>query len=294
MKENINKIAKYFGWLFLLILILVLLADFLRRGIFQEQVGMNLLVVGDENVGMLIMRPKDNSISWVSLPTNLKIKIFNSSATYPIKSLWKFGQSENKPFDIIEKSIGMAIGVELPRMIKVDRVASVDQALGKFLSISAQTDLSWKDRWTIYQYVSDAAVSKKIFELEVPQTAMDKVQEADGKEFLVFNPVINLWTKDKFYHEAILEENADISINNVSDTPGMALGLSRQLESSGMHVIEVINNPQDTISEKGCFFLASNKNQVTKTFLQNQAECMPLPKKEGKETGENLIKIWIR
>ena len=294
MKENINKFAKYVGWLFLLVLLIVLITDFLRRGIYNDVTGINLLVVGDENMGLLVMRPNENLVTWVSLPTNIKVKIYNSTAAYPINSLWKFGETEKRPYEITEKSIGTSMGIIIPRMIKVDRVASVDNILGKFLSFGLKTDLSIRDRFLIRQRVSEAAVSKKVIELEIPKIAFDEVLEADGKEFLSMNQVIDVWSKDKFYHEDLLSEGAEVSINNVSDVSGAGSLLSRQLDSSGVRVVEVVNNKNDSVMASGCHFIASKKFVNTIDYLIDQVGCFPLNNKEGKETGDNLIKIWIK
>lgn len=293
MKESINNWSKIFGWLFLFFLVGLLVFDFVRRGIFDNKTGINLLVVGDENAGLLVIRPEESVVNWVELPTNLKVKIYDSSATYPITSLWSFGQAEKKPFQVVEKSIGSSLGVVIPRTIKVDRVASVENILGKFLSIGLKTDLSFRDRWLIRGIVSDAAVSKKIFEQEIPKTAYDKVVEADGKEFLMFNKIVDVWARDKFYHDDILQEGSEVSINNLSDVSGAGLSLSGQLDSAGFRVVDVKNDPKDSIHPKGCYFLASKKVALSSKYLEEQVGCRPLPKTEQKETAENLIKIWL-
>ncbi len=294
MRGSIKKVAQYLGWLFIVVLVGVLVFDFVKKGIFDNRTGINLLVVGDENMGILVIRPDSNLINWIPLPTDLKVKIYNTEANYPINSLWDFGVGERKPFVITEKSIGSMLGIIIPRAIKIDHVASVDNLLGKFLSLGLKTDLTIRDRWMIRKIISDAAISKKIFELEIPGSAFDKVTEADGKEFLVVNKIIDVWSKDKFYHDDILEEGSEISINNVSDVPGSGLQLSSQLDSSGFRVIDVVNDKNDDVKIKGCHFVAPDKFPLSKKYLVDQVGCFPLPKNEPKEVGDNLIKIWLK
>jgi len=294
MRENINQVAKYLGWMFLCALVVVLVVDFFKQGIFNDKTGINLLVVGDENMGVLVIRPESNLVNWVPLPTNLKVKIYNSAATYPINSLWSFGIKEHKAYQITEKSIGAMMGIVTPRLIKIDHVANVENLLGKFLAFGLKTDLTIRDRWYIRKIVSDAAVSKKIFEQEIPKAAFDKVTEADGKEFLVVNKVIDVWTKDKFYHDDILSEGAEVSINNLSEVQGAGLMLSDQLDSAGFRVVDVVNDNKDDIKADGCRFLASKKFPLSVIYLIDQVGCIPLPSSEKKETSDNLIKIWLK
>jgi hypothetical protein len=294
MKANINRWLKYLGFLFVLILLAILINDFLRRGIFESKTGINLLVVGDDNVGLMIIRPEENIVSWISLPTNLKMKITGNNAMYPITSLWGFGVSEKNPYQIAEKSVGENLGVFIPKMIKIDHAANVENLLGKFLSIGLSTDLTIRDRWLIRNIVSEAAVSKRIFELEIPSSAFDKITEADGKEFLVSNKIIDVWSKDKFYHNDVMEESAEVSVNNMSTVTGAGLALSEQLDASGFRVVDVLNNANDDVKSKGCHFLADDRYQISIKYLIDQVGCQPISKNEGKIEEANLIKIWLK
>lgn len=294
MEVNTKVWLKYLGWVFLAALLFVLIFDFLKKGIFVQKLGINLLVVGDQNVGVFVLRPNENIYTWITLPTSLKVKIYNSTATYPISSLWKFGVSEKNPYQIIEKSLSSAIGAPMPRMIKVDGEASIENVLGKILSISLKTDLSIRDRWLIRSKISEAAISKKIVEQEIPKIAFDKVVEADGKEFLILNQVVDVWGKDKFYYEDILSEGAEVAINNISGVAGAGNILSKQLEASGLRVVDVSNNMEDSISQNGCHFASFDKFPETSSFLKNHLGCIQIAFKAQDKDAGKVVKVWIK
>ena len=276
-----------------MVLLGLLIFDLTRRGLYSPKMGMNVAIVGDDGVSVLLLRPEEEMAGWVKTPANIRIKIYNSEAHYPLESVWKYGVSEKKPFEILEKSLGQAMGVVISRTIKLDGKATIEDVLGKLFSIGLKTDLSIRDRALIRKFLADAVKSKKVLEMAMPNTVFDTATDPDGKEFKEFNLTMNLWTKNKFVVEPILDENADISINNVSGVSGIGNILANQLESTGMHVIEVKANAEEKVEGKGCVYGSSKRHEMTETVLREQVGCTKIALPVFVDNTER-ISIWIK
>ena len=286
-----GKLMNILGVLFLVVIVSAILRGYMKEGVWSEQLGLNLLVVGDDSIGVLILRPKERTASWISLPSDMKIRVTNSPASYPITSLWRFGVSEKKPYEIVEKSIGESIGVVIPRVVKMSGKASVEDLLGKLLSITLRTDLSLLDRLALRGFLSETVAGKRLLELTVPSQAFDSVEEPDGKVFKVFSLAVNAWSKDKFLIDSILSENVDLSINNMSGVNGFGLLMARQAETAGIRVVEIKNDPGDMVVGKGCFFVIDEGLKWTEKWLQDHFKCKKIESEKGR--GEE-VKMWLQ
>jgi len=294
MKENLNKKTTYsLGVLFLIMLVVLLVYEVSRKGIYDSKVGINMVIVGKESIAVAILRPDESILNWVTLPANLKVKIYNSTATYPVSSLWKYGEMEKRPFWEMEKTIGSSMGVVIARTIKIDKEPTVENILGSIHSLSLKTDLSIRDRWLIRQFLSEYVNSKKILEIEPPKNAYDKVVEPDGKEFVAFNSVMNLWTKNKFIYEEVSNENVDVYVINASEVSGMGVNLAKQLESSGLRVVEIKADKTERYSHPGCNFRVYGNFPFTEKMMIDQLGCSRY-ERQTQDDQEEKIEIWIK
>lgn len=293
MKGSIKeRILLILGLVFLVVLFGLLIYDLTRKGIYSDKMGINIAVVGERGVNILLLRPEEQMVSWVTLPTNIRVKVFNSGAEYPLDSIWNLGVSEKRPFETMERSLGQAMGIIISRVIKIDKGGQVENVLGKLISLDLKTDLTIRDRMLIRSFLTDAIKSKKILELSVPASVFDKVTDPDGKTFLEFNQTMNLWTKNKFVIESVLNENADISINNVSNVPGSGNILGNQLESSGMHVVEVKADQGEKIDGKNCVYSTTKEFKVTEKVLKEQVGCKKIANPSFGD--DERLRIWIK
>jgi hypothetical protein len=287
-----RKILFYIGLIFLTIFMILLIFDLTRRGVYDGKMGLNIAVIGDSKVSFLLLRPDEGMVGWVDLPNNTKIMIFNSTASYPVGSVWNYGVSVKSPYSVIEKSLGQAMGVTIARSMKLDREVNVENVLSELLSITLKTDLSFKDRFLIRAFLAESVKSKKIIEYSLPSSVFDIVTEPDGEEFREINSTMALWTKNKFVFEPILDENVDVSVNNVSSIPGLANVLSKQLESAGVRVIEVKGDKTDNIYDHGCVYVVVGKYEFTEKLLSEHLDCKKGTAPNGM-TAEDGVKIYI-
>ncbi len=290
-----DKLLLILGSTFLIVLLGLLVYDVTRRGIYSPKMGLNVAIVGEDSVSVLLLRPEEEMVGWINMSKNIRIKVFNSEALYPLVSVWNYGVSEKKPYENMEKSLGQAMGVVISRTIKIDDVSAIENVLGKMFSISLKTDLSIRDRMLIRQFMADAVKSKKVLEMTIPESVFNKVTDPDGKEFKEFNQTMSLWTKNKFVIEPILDENADISINNVSGIPGMGSILANQLESAGMHVIELKADAEENVDEekKGCMYSTDRRYEMTEKVLKEQVGCTKIAQPKAID-GDGKVRIWIK
>lgn len=294
MKENSEKkLFKILGTVFLVLLLGFLTMRILRDGIYATTSGINVLVAGDSDMSLLILRPDEDIIGWVYLPKNLKVKIFNSSAEYPLETLWDYGVSEKNPIEIAGRSLGLSMGIAIARTIKVDGPASYDTLLTALHGLGTRTNLSVRDRFLIRQYLAESLASKKILEMDIPKNAMESVEEPDGKKFAVFNSIISLWTKNKFLLESILNENAEVSVNNLTGINGMGIAVSRQLESAGFRVVEVKSDAEVAIPEgNGCLFVSWGSYPNSEDFLKHQLNCRERIGEKGSD--KRGVEVWLK
>lgn len=296
MKASIKeKVLLILGGVFLVVLLGLLVFDVTRRGVYSGKMGINVAVVSETSVGVLLLRPEEEMVGWVKLPKYIRIKVFNSEAHYPLESVWSYGVSLKNPFEVMEKSLGQSMGVVISRTVKIVGSSSVENVLGALFQVGLKTDLSIRDRVMIRRFLADALKSKKVLELTIPNNVFDKVTDPDGKDFLEFNSTMSLWTKNKFVSEPILDENADVSINNMSGISGAGNVLSGQLESVGMHVVEVKADLEEQVGGKGCLYSTSKQYEMTELVVRDQVGCQKIAKPEF--VGEDVVvgvRIWIK
>lgn len=294
MKESSRTpVAKTLGVIFLLVLVLLLGLRIARQGIYSSRMGINIAVVGKDKVGLLMLRPDEGVVGWVAFPSNLVVKIFNSEARYPITSLWDYGVLEKNPYEIVEKSVGLSMGVAVARTIRVGTSPSMEETLASLHRLDLKTDLSLRDRFMIRKFLVDTVASKKVLEMDIPKKILDKTTEPDGKEVLVFNSVASLWTKNKFVLESVLSENVDLVVNNLSGQSGLGTQVARQLESAGMRVVEVKSDPVTDVVGKGCVFSISGKFPFSEDLLTNQMSCTKATRTISTEQ-EKGITVWLK
>ena len=272
----------------------LMIANILRNGVYSGRMGINVAVIGETGTSLLLLRPEEGLVSWVDLPADMTVKIYNSSASYPVESLWQYSMGEKKPFETVEKSLGQTLGIVLTRTVKMEKGGRIEDVLGQLLDLGLKTDLSVRDRFLIRQFLIDTVNSKKVLTLSLPESVFDETTDPDGKEFLnVNNEIMSLWTKNKFALEPILDESADIAINNISSVEGEGLTLSRQLESAGMRVVEVKADTTATVGGTGCLYEAAKPFTMTEDFLRNQVGCKKIDS-NLKTDSVGSIQIWLK
>lgn len=293
MESSKKKLSRIAGIIFLVVLSALLVGRLLKQGIYSGDLGINIAVVGKNTAGLLLLRPEEEVVGWIPFPKNLMIKIFNSDARYPVVSLWDYGVLEKNPYEIVERSIGSSMGVTVAQTIRLNEDTSIETILSSLHRLDLQTDLSLRDRFLIRKFLVESVASKKVLEMEIPKKILDLTSDPDGKEFQTFNSVASLWTKNKFVLESILSENVDLTVNNLSGQTGLGTQVAKQLESTGMRVVEVKSDPTSDIPGKGCLFSITGKYPFTESLLVDQMQCLKV-KNPNTQNTEKGITVWLK
>lgn len=276
----------------------MLFFSFSRHGIYSQEVGINLIVVGDLKVSVLSIRPKEQLATWIDLPTSLSVKTYKNGTSFPVTSLWKLGVAERDKYNYLTKSLTESMSVALPKVINVGKETTPESLLGSLGSFFAETDLSLRDRILLRKDLTSYIAAKKIIEVDIPDTAMDRQSDPDGKEVVTFNQVLQLWNKNKFLTESILGEEVNAKVYNLSQQKGRALVYSRILESAGLRVIDVATGTEKNIlltKPAGCYFAIQKKmHPFVEFFLSKHLDCSFIDgNKEGINYDTNEVVVLV-
>lgn len=285
-----RRVVVYLGLAFVVALIVLLIVDAGRKGVFDEELGMNVAVVGERGVSLLLLRPQEDMVGWVEVPEDVRVKIYNSTASYPVGSLWEYGLSVKDGYRVIQRSLGRSMGVILAKTIKLEKGQQIEDVLREILYPGLKTNLGIKDRFLLRKYLSGAVASKKMLEYSLPETVFQRVEEADGKVVRDFNSTVDLWVKNKFVLDAILSESVEMSVVNTAETTGLGIALSRQLESAGVRVTEVVGEKVAGLTE-GCHYAGGEKKMVTVKLLEEQLGCTAVGINRPKN--EKEIRLYV-
>lgn len=282
------------GVSFLVFLVILLALSFWKKGIYQQEVGINLVVVGELKIAVLSIRPNEEMVYWADLPNNLSVKVYKTGAVYPATSLWKLGLADRDQYRYVTQSLSMAMGLSLPRMVWVGKETSVESLLRALGAVTTSTDLSWKDRIMIRNDLENFAMAKKIMEVDLPEAGLNKNIEPDGKEVITFNAILSLWNKNKFLVEPILGEAINARVYNASGVNGVGATLSKQLEVAGVRVIEVETKTGLPKEKNGCYYLfGQGLHPLTEMFIKNHLGCHQKTPSVGQVASPNEVHLWI-
>lgn len=272
----------FVGIFFVILLFFLLVFSLVKNGIFEENLGINILAISDKNAALLMIRPAEDLVMWVDLPNNFRARVWKNESVLSLQSAWKFGLQSGEAYKLLEETASLALGSSVARVVKVDGVVTLERLSSKLAEVSLDTDLSLRDRFQIRNYISSSLVSKKFIVTEIPETVFDKITDPDGKEFLESNSSTYRWVKNKLFFEKVLSEDTEVVVINRSKITGMGLALSRELEGVGMKVLDVRADDGHTDLKNGCWFVNIDKNKVyTINTLKNLVGCRELKSDGG-------------
>ena len=290
--ESKKKKLEYLAAGFLVVLFCLLILSFSRKGIYSNQLGINMVVVSDNGIALALVRPKENYLVWIKLPLAMRIKVDNGDAVFPVYTFWKYAEKERGPLDLVSRSISSTLGVILPSAIIINGSLTPENLLGSLHSLGLNTNLTIRDRIMLRKDLVSLVSTRKTLEVDIPKAALVKKTDPDGVEFLEVNSIVNLWTKNRFVFEALLGENSDLSIYNLSGVSGKGTLLSRQMESAGARVL-VVDSKYDgeMVAGKGCLYRTSSEYFFTEYLLEKFMKCKDISSKNSK-VGEG-IEVWL-
>ena len=97
------------GFVFLSLLVFMLLINLLRRNVYDRQIGINLLLIGRDGMGVISIRSESGVVGRMKLPDNLSIPIESNGAAYLVEAIYKIGLPVSDPLNSARESVGQAL-----------------------------------------------------------------------------------------------------------------------------------------------------------------------------------------
>lgn len=264
----------------MIFVLFTLFLGIIRKSIYDSKLGVNILMITKEGMGIVGIRASESLVNFLILPNNLIIE--SPRGDFLVEALWKIGLSGPDSLKATRLGVGRTLGVALGGVIKSNSGLSLYDLLSSLVSFSSHSNLSLIDRIKLYSDISDLLKKGMRLELNFPQSVVDLHEEPDGKKILRANQAVYTWTKNHFSSDEILSETAEVSVVNASGKDGAARLLARQLETAGIRVIEVASSNEKL---NGVCLMISEKN-VPRTVLF-------IEKTFGCKKGETLDKKYV-
>ena len=184
------KLAKVFnviGLLFLALVVVMLLVNLLRRNVYDPVLGINILVIAKDGMGVVAVAEGSGLVSVMRLPDNLLIPIDPTGAEYRVEAFYKIGLPIKNELFVSRVSVGQALGVVLAGVVKTNSEFGLTGLLPSLMSWSSQTNFSILDRYNLLVSIKNLLTKRTNFEISFPAVVADAVEEADGTEVLKLN-----------------------------------------------------------------------------------------------------------
>lgn len=270
------KLAKVFnvvGLVFLALVLVMLLVNLLRRNIYDPSLGINILMLAKDGMGIVAVREGSGLVSVTRLPDNLVIPIDPTGAEYRVEAFYKIGLPVADELFVSRVSVGQALGVVLAGVVKSNSEFGLAGLSGSLISLSSQTNFSIFDRYNLAKSIRNLLTKRTNFEISFPAVAVDSVEEADGTEVLKLNSSIFVWSQNQWVADEVLSETAEVTVVNGSGREGKARWAARQMETAGVRVISLMTARKNT---KDCLIWGDEKlHPKTFSFLRLSFNCRP-------------------
>ena len=268
------KLAKVFnvvGLVFLALVLVMLLVNLLRRNIYDPSLGINILMLAKDGMGIVAVREGSGLVSVTRLPDNLVIPIDPTGAEYRVEAFYKIGLPVADELFVSRVSVGQALGVVLAGVVKSNSEFGLTGLSGSLISLSSQTNFSIFDRYNLAKSIRNLLTKRTNFEISFPAVAVDSVEEADGTEVLKLNSSIFVWSQNQWVADEVLSETAEVTVVNGSGREGKARWAARQMETAGVRVISLMTARKNT---KDCLIWGDEKlHPKTFSFLRLSFNC---------------------
>lgn len=247
---------KLFWSIIILSLSIIAILIFLLNTIFTQTITpvKTLLLITDPLL-VVHLDPFNHSAIIVSLPADVVIDAAAGYGSYPVKSLWKLGELDNKP-DLLSLSLGDALAIEAPAYLALNSeiipvIQPVDfikntfsgSQLFSLITSRFQSSLNPLQIWSFTMLLKDIEPAK-ISHIDLassiaitPQLLPDGSSQARLDPFLVDREL-----GDAFEDRNIRSLALRFRVDNPSQTLGVGAQLARKLSRLGIIVVAVGNS----------------------------------------------------
>lgn len=286
------KLARLFhiaGALFLILVVLMVFIGILRRNVYDPKLGINLLLIGKDGMGVISIRPSTGLVSLMRLPDNLSISVDANNAAYLVEAIYKIGLPVSEPNNAARTSVGQALGVVLGGVVKGNVEFGLPGLREALLSFSVKSNLSLIDRYFLLREVNELLGKKMSLAVTLPKNVMDATEEPDGKTIYKLNTAVFVWSKNQWVVDEVLSETAEVTVVNATGKEGKARQVARQIESAGVRVIDILTSKKE--EGEACLIWGDTKvHPRTAEFLSDSFLCKKVDKIDPLEYIDRDIK----
>lgn len=209
----------------------------------------------------------------LEFPSNSAITAARGYSQYPLTSLWKLAELEQRP-NLVAESVQQFLAVPLAGWLTGSQNCPTDQPNGlkncltKTLWSLTQTSSSFSlsERFILHRQLKKTNLAQIKFINLGNSRAAQEVTLPDGQVRLVFNQeLIDSYLEQKFYDPKAISDNLTANIVNTTSHPGLANQAARLVSHLGVHVISTSSNDQNL---QGCLLETSKEHQSSATVKQ--------------------------
>lgn len=290
--------SKRVGW----VIVLLLAAGLVTKGVFSwwkewqtEQFRHDYILVNEGGIKWLSLAEDDKSMQVFELAGNVLVDVVGMKGGLRSEVVWKFGEGEGRPVEIVERSVELMFGAVADGVIYMpgNEVGTKSQVLKGALSLKSKTDLSWGERWNLYWKIR-ALREDQVEEVRMPTNIGVEEELPDGTKVIgIDRQRLDLLVADRLANEAVMGAEARLVIVNGSGIAGMGKLAERFLKTAGGLVVEV---KEGDLRDGWCGFggerstLAANRGLVD--WLRFKLGCERIEAKEFKlNAGELGIRV---
>lgn len=271
MPKLLAKVFNVSGLVFLALVVVMLVVNLLRRNIYDPGLGINILVIAKDGMGIVAVREGSGLVSVTRLPDNLLIPIDPTGAVYRVEAFYKVGLPIADELFVSRVSVGQALGVVLAGVVKTNSEFGLVGLVPSLVSFSSQTNFSIFDRYNLVKSIRNLLAKRTNFETSFPAAVGDVVEEADGEEVVKLNSSVFVWSQNQWVADEVLSETAEVTVVNGSGREGKARLAARQMETAGVRVVSLMAARKNT---KDCLIWGNEKlHPKTFSFLKLAFNC---------------------
>jgi len=276
---------------FLLCILVGLVMGMFRKRVFSESLGMGLAAIGENEVALLGIRPEEDSLVWVDLPADLRLRVIDSEAWYPVESLWQLGEIEGDAEELVKQSLQQDLGLVMSGVICLgSKDVSVEGVMSGLIDLGVKSSLNWWDRVVLYKVLTKMMTRGLVWETDLPLIVMDVKEDEDEMKWKKLNERVWVWTRDLWPSEKILGLGATAAVYNSSDTPGKARVMGYALESEGLRVVEVAAREE---KNEGCWYEMEEEWSELEWLLERQLGCRVKVGIGDMDEVEAGVTVWL-
>lgn len=198
--------------------------------------------------------PSQNTISLVSLPSDLKIEAVGDFGYWRVSSLFDLGNLEGDGGELLVRSVSRYLGTEIEGWIKSKEVLLIDSSsvrknlkrlIQQSFIGSANSNLSLWDRLALFVSIGKVNSSGLKFIDLSNKSFLYSDPQPDGSSLLLSNPdeldniSVQLFGEPKF-----IEEGLSVAVFNGTNHSGLGNRVGRLLQNMEVEVVAVADNKE--------------------------------------------------